>query len=180
MSEGENWRAVVGFEGFYEVSDQGRVRSLARKITIRKPGQAPYNMHFQPKVLKPLVSRGYRHIVLWNQGVRSDLTIRSLVLTAFVGPRPDGMHACHNNGDSADDRLSNLRWDWPKANNADKRAHGTHQQGERSPASKLTAGDVAAIREAKGAATQSEIGARFGIAQSQVSRIQNRREWSHL
>jgi hypothetical protein len=49
--------------------------------------------------------------------------IHVLVLTTFVGPRPDGHEGCHNNGEPSDNRLVNLRWDTPCANQADKLVH---------------------------------------------------------
>lgn len=48
------------------------------------------------------------------------------MLTAFVGPRPDGMVTCHNDGNPANNNLSNLRWDTQSNNQLDAVKHGTH------------------------------------------------------
>lgn len=105
----ETWRPISDFE--YEVSDLGRVRSL-------KSGRV--------KILKPQRhTGGYRKVTLWRGGIEHQHLMQKLVLTAFVGPRPPGMQACHNDGDETNNALSNLRWDTPRANQADRIEHGT-------------------------------------------------------
>lgn len=101
-----------------------------------------------------------------------------MVLEAFVGPCPNGMECCHNDGNPANNVLANLRWDTPKANNADKRAHGTHLEGSKIPWAKLTEKDVLAIRRMAAAGlTQRSIADRYGMTQSRISRIVSRKQW---
>ncbi len=64
-------------------------------------------------------------------GVKRMIKIHHLVLEAFVGPRPDGMEACHNNGDRFDNRPSNLRWGTRSSNRIDSYNHKTKKSGER-------------------------------------------------
>ena len=125
----ETWKPVLGFEGHYEVSDQGRVRSLDRTVSHWRGGTRLR----RGRCLKPGVAGGvggYLHVVLMSDGkTRCNRTVHRLVLEAFVGLRPEGMQACHNDGDPHNNALSNLRWDTPASNNADKKAHGTWQGG---------------------------------------------------
>lgn len=65
--------------------------------------------------------RGYRLASVRGRNVLA----HRLVLEAFVGPCPEGMQACHNDGDRMNTRVGNLRWDTPKANSADRWRHGT-------------------------------------------------------
>lgn len=118
----EQWLPVVGWEGFYEVSDLGRIRSVAR-IVIRSDGR---KRTVYAKDLQPHTTRyGYRVAGLYRGNKGTNAPVHRLVLEAFVGPCPDGMEACHGNGVRDDNRLENLRWDTRKANVADMLNHGT-------------------------------------------------------
>jgi hypothetical protein len=118
----EAWRPVVGHEGAYEVSDLGRVRSLDRTITHTNGART----RLKGKLLKPYLSEDnyYRTSLSSHTAVR----VHTLVLEAFVGPRPPGMVACHNDGNGGNNHVSNLRWDTYGANNHDLVRHGTHWQ----------------------------------------------------
>ena len=107
--------------------------------------------------------------------------VAHLVLTAFVGPCPDGMETCHNNGDCADDRLVNLRWDTHAANLADKIAHGTHNRGSRHNMAKLTEPQVLEIRR-RGFAGESRslLAVEFKVSKTTVAGIINLKRWGHL
>lgn len=120
-----NWLPVTGWEGYYEVSSEGEVRSLDRYVTLSNGGKRRY----KGKRLSPGVNRhGYPTVALTRPGKRQTMKVHRMVLTAFVGPCPDGMEACHNNGDRGDARLANLRWDTPSNNQRDRRRHGTDHQ----------------------------------------------------
>jgi hypothetical protein len=162
----ERWVEIAGFEGLYFVSDLGRIRSARR---YRVSG----------RILKPSAAGdGYRKVTLCGGGARIARYVHELVLTHFVGPRPDGMEVAHNNGRRDDNRLANLRWDTRSGNHADKIIHGTACRGERHGRRKLSASDVVAIRHAKG--SLREIGDRFGVGPMQVHRILAGQNWSSL
>lgn len=63
---------------------------------------------------------------------RKLIPVHQLVALAFIGPRPDGMDVCHNNGDGQDNRPGNLRYDTRTSNNRDTVAHGTHWQAQKT------------------------------------------------
>ena len=121
----ETWLPIAGYEGLYEVSDQGRVRSLGRYYSPGWPGSKP--RWLAGRIMRQAPSQGrYRTIALSRDSHSRTFPVHHLVLTAFVGPRPSSeMHACHNNGIGTDNRLTNLRWDSPSANVADQVRHGT-------------------------------------------------------
>lgn len=115
----ERWLPVVGWEGLYEVSDHGRVRSLDREF-INARGQLRTH---KGRVLTAKVapSTGYRVCTLVDATQRRKLyaLIHRLVLEAFVGPCPAGLECCHNDGDRGNATLRNLRWDTRAANTLD-------------------------------------------------------------
>lgn len=120
----EMWRAVPGYEKTYEVSDRGRVRSLPR---IMQTARGPWS--YPGRVMRQNTDpSGRKRVGLRFLGHERNYKVHTLVLLAFVGPRPEGMEGCHNNGDPSDNRLTNLRWDTHRGNEADKLRHGTHHQ----------------------------------------------------
>ncbi len=126
----ERWLPVVGYEGYYEVSDLGRVRSLPRSMVDRN-GRV---RRLRGKLLSPRLGGldGRRIVGLSAGNGPRSRHVYPLVLEAFVGPRPPGMEACHNDGDSTNDRLSNLRWDTSSSNSLDAVEHGTHNNSRKT------------------------------------------------
>lgn len=183
MTEEEEWRPVVGWEGLYEVSSLGRVRSLDRIIVVeathrskeftrRKRGQLLSSDH--------LVS-GYPTVCLKARADdrRRDVFIHTLVCEAFHGPRPDGQEVAHNDGIRQNPRASNLRWDTRQGNLDDMVAHGTRLFGEMQPVAKLTGKEVDAIRRSPDI-SQNVLAKQFGVSQQTISLIQTRKGWRHL
>ena len=106
--------------------------------------------------------------------------VHVLVAAAFIGPKPKGMEVAHNNGNAGENRLENIRYATPLENTADKKIHGTHLFGEMAPNAKLSETQVVEICGLPQELGIIEIGRRFGISIAQVSRIRNRKQWSHL
>lgn len=118
----EIWKPVLGFEGLYEVSDQGRIKTVGRTM-IRSNGR-PTTIRESLRSLSPN-HKGYPKVTLWKDGKLVTRVVHRLVLESFVGPRPDGMECRHLNGNRQDARLSNLAWGTPMENAADKFDHRT-------------------------------------------------------
>lgn len=119
----EEWREIPGFEGRYAVSDQGRVKSLARVVVERGPRGA---VRQRPaRVLAPaLNSSGYPQVVLYDADRKPrSKRVHCLVLEPFVGPRVGDMEGCHNDGVKTNNTLPNLRWDTKSANTVDRYRH---------------------------------------------------------
>lgn len=115
----ERWAPIPGHEG-YEASDLGRVRSLDRTI-VHKNGNVQRRRGIVLRLWQD--ANGYW---ICRCGDGRPYGVHVLVLSAFIGARPNGMFGLHNNGDSSDSRLSNLRWGTPTENSADTRRHGTN------------------------------------------------------
>lgn len=126
----EEWRPVVGYEDSYEVSDHGRVRSLDRTLDLFIYGKWT-KRRYKGRILRPFKGDAYGHQVV-SFGARDRHYIHTIVLTTFVGARPDGAEACHNDGDPHNNRSTNLRWDTASNNQLDRLAHGTHHYARRT------------------------------------------------
>ncbi len=175
----EIWLPISGFEGFYEVSNLGRVRALPRESYFTRYGVAIVRRH-KGRILKPGVVSGYLQVAIYKNPVRTQRKVHQIVLDAFVGPCPDGQEGRHKNGKRDDCRLENLAWGTKLENAADKRQHGTMSEGERHPSAKVTAKDVVDIRNAKGRLTQERLATEYGVGQSTIRSIQARRTWKHV
>lgn len=125
----ETWRPVVGYEGYYEVSDMGRVRSVER-LAIRKNGR-PHRVRSAVRKPKAL-PKGHLAVTLVRDTQLRSHTVHKLVLEAFVGTRPEGSMCRHLNGDPADNRLENLTWGTASENQSDAVNHGVHYLAART------------------------------------------------
>lgn len=173
----EIWRDVVGAMGWYEVSDYGSVRSW------RKPGQyGKGRRRVTPLILSPGTdSDGRLAVVIAYPDKRRSRMIHQLVMESFVGPRPDGLEACHNDGNNTNNKLSNLRYDTPTSNQADRVLHGTSNRGERMARSKLNRAQVdEIIARCAAGEKQNAVAKIYGVDPSHVSRIVNQGVWSYV
>lgn len=117
------WVDVSRYEGSYQVSDAGAIRSLDR--------QASDGRRVRGRTLTPTPnnSNGYAYVTLYGaDGSRRNVAVAGLVLSAFSGSRPEGQEVRHLNGDKLDNNVDNLVWGTHTENEADKRRHGTHHE----------------------------------------------------
>ena len=118
--------------------------------------------------------------IIWHDG-RTHIVSR-LVCEEWRGPPPTPRHeAAHScgKGHLVCVTKGHLSWKTPVENQADKIIHGTHNRGERSGCAKLTASDVQEIRSLSGL-SKADIARQFGVSQSRVSLIINRKAWGWL
>lgn len=128
----EVWKDVVGFKGKYKVSNQGRVKTVARTYWRPHENGSMVLCRIQEKILTGTNKSGYIKVCLVGVG---QVRVHRLVLEAFVGPCPEGMECLHWDGDRANNRRHNLRWGTRSENIADAKRHGTfssppHYKGE--------------------------------------------------
>jgi hypothetical protein len=163
----EHWRPPHGLPG-YEVSSLGRIRSSHRKGGWR--------------ILRLSRSRYPSLSMLDANGSEVTRYIHRLVLETFVGPCPPGKQACHVDGCTSNNRVSNLRWGTPVENAADRKRHGNTVRGSRVIHSKMTATDVRWMLWARAYTGISgmALGRAFGISQAAAYKIITRRVWRDL
>lgn len=117
---------MTGFEGAYEVSDRGRVRSLTREVQYTPKNRRSYVRTHKGKMLapKPMGKCPYIYITI-GPHPRTPKSVAHIVLEAFVGPRPEGQVSRHLNDIHTDNRLVNLAWGTYAENVADAKRNGT-------------------------------------------------------
>jgi hypothetical protein len=166
----ERWAAIARTGGLYQISSQGRVRrtKALRRGTLEAWGL----VHCKPN------NHGYLMFNTTIAGKSFNVAVHLLVLTAFVGPRPQGLQGAHLNGRRADARLENLAWVTPVENNSHKILHGTTNQGERCHLAKVTDADVMNIRAT--GSRNTEIAVQYGITAGHVGDIRKGLVWKHL
>ena len=160
----ERWLPVAGWEGRYEISDCGRVKSLRRlrdgtlRIRILKEHPHPHGGHLQ--------------VTLVDHGRRATPYVHQLVMTAFVRPCPKGQEVRHWDGDPGNNRLPNLLYGTRAENAQDMVEHGRSLAGVRNPGSALTCEDVVAMRVAWQQGTRViDLAARYGVSKATASRV---------
>jgi hypothetical protein len=143
---GEEWRMIEGYDGLYEVSNCGRVRSWStRGSHVRKRAAEPHLLSIEVNwrgACGVTLQRGREH---HKRGV----LVHQIVMTAFVGHRPAGMVSRHRDGNPGNNHLLNLEYGTQFENMADASGHGTIAHGRRLPQSKLTEEAVLDIRRRK-------------------------------
>ena len=168
--EKEIWKDVPGYEGLYQVSSFGRVRSLDRMVW---GGKAYYFKEGQIQKLQNN-GNGYMYKQLKHEGTGKNFYIHRLVMMTFVGDRPKNMVICHIDGDKTNNRLDNLRYDTYSENNIDQFRHSDKR-------GKLSNSDVLKVREMCREGYQTkEISEFFNVGKWVVQNIKNGTNYSWL
>lgn len=172
----EIWKPVLGWEGRYEVSNRGNVRSLmyakGSKVLPRE----------EPKLMTKHYQRGYPRVYLSKLNITMAYFVHRLVLEAFVGPAPKGKtDGAHLDGDPSNCNLTNLIWATRSENCKHKELHGTAQKGEKNPLARFTDEDILTMRQLRRQGWKlKEIGAKYNLAEGRVSVIVRGLAWPHL
>lgn len=179
--ESEEWRPVVGYEGFYQVSSLGRVRRC-------KWGRNT----FIGRILRPGSSNGYPHVNLCNGSGsnKKHVAVHLLVAAAFIGPCPPEMEVNHRDNNPGNPRATNLEYLTHQQNMAYAARQGRmtgprgpqpHRAGDNSHTAKMTSSDVIAIRRAILAGVPGTVlSEHYGVTTMTISHIKSGRSWKHL
>lgn len=169
----EIWKDIPGYEGKYQVSNMDNVKSLSR--TFHSANQnGEFDFQIKKRILRPGKHDRAGHLTVVLNAPRKSRSVHQLVMLAFVGPPPPGKVVCHNNGNPADNRLENLRYDTQTENVLDVLHSGRAWR-------KLTKDDVQAIRfGAWCGISVTELGYMFGVAHQTISKVLTGRTFSWL
>lgn len=178
-SDTEQWKDITGYEGFYQISNWGRVKSLPRWV------RGVYNSKQYRKggVLQPILDRdGYHFVNLSKNGNMQSIRVHRLVLMTFIGHCPEGMECRHfPDRDVTNNHLENLSWGTKEQNTKDRTTHGTERFGERHHNCKLT---VAKVRRIRKLYTQGwsykQLASKFRVDWTNIRCVVRRRTWKHV
>jgi len=162
----EEWRDIPGFEGTYQVSNLGRVQSLGRTVP-HQGGRRP----IRARILHPFVKpTGHLRVDLGRGdkgGARVAVHVHTLVLLAFVGPRPRGLEIRHLNGVPSDNRLVNLEYATKSRNSLDIKWHGGRANRHLAPRDVLSI-----LRRRSGQKdTRAALAQEYGVGTNSISNI---------
>lgn len=171
----EEWRPVVSYEGWYEVSNRGRIKRVGKTRGAtpgRILGRYPCGWGYHVTRLSRNNDRGRL------------LPIHTLVAEAFIEPRPLGREVNHKDGNKTNNTPSNLEWATRSENNRHAIRTGLKKplirRGEQHGMAKLSGDDVQTIRKLRGRLTQKQLASRFHVSKNMVWLIQHRRNWTHI
>lgn len=172
------YRPIIGFEN-YRVGSDGSVWSRLQRSSKKGTWQATDNWTSRSPVRN---KKGYASVRLRRDGRYFASFVSHLVLTAFVGPRPDGQEARHGVAGNRDDSVSNLCWGTRKENTRDQYEHGTRARGERSGKGVLTEALVISIlaEYSQGGVSYRSLAKKYRIDHTTLRRVVLRKLWGHV
>lgn len=163
----EIWKDIPNYEGMYQVSNLGRVKSLNYKRTGKE------------RVLKEkLNKKGYFNVNLYKDGKQKNHKIHRLVMLAFIGD--SDLHVNHKNGIKTDNQLENLEYCTHYENMKHAYDMELLVKGEQNGQAKITRADAERIKYGHQDMTQRAIAEIYGIHHSHVHRIRSGKKWAHI
>jgi hypothetical protein len=172
----EIWKDIPGFEGWYQASDLGNIRSVERMVKTKGGALR----HSASKVLAPGGPR-YALVILSIDGKRKTRGVHRLVCTAFHGAPPPNAHAAHNDGDISNNKAKNLRWATAKENCLDRVLHKTWVHGARVNTAKMAESDIQQVKiRAANGESRISIAKDMGVHRSSIDQLLRGDTWQHL
>lgn len=180
MESKEIWKDIPGYEGWYQGSSLGRIRSLNRWVNGKNGTKAKRT----GKILKPVILDGrYYAVSICNNGKKKVIKIHRLVAETFISNPNNKPQINHIDCDIRNNNVKNLEWCTALENNRHMVINDRANPpiGERNGISKLTRNDVIQIRKriANGE-IQRHLAFEYGVSPAQINRIKSGERWNHV
>lgn len=187
-SEQEIWKDIPGYEGLYQASSLGKIKSILRKEKSLHPKTKKIFIRTRnEKFLRfSLDKDGYLKVRPCKNGKPKMFSVHKLILLTFKPNLNNLPQINHINGIKTDNHINNLEWCDHSHNMKHSYANNLHKiankQGENSPVSILTEKQVLEIRRlwSFGEYNQKQLSEKFNTEQSNISRIVNNIYWKHI
>jgi hypothetical protein len=165
------WRPVVGWEGWYEVSSEGEVRRVRQARGVHSAGNT---------LRRHANAAGYLYVRLTRDSRSNGYLVHRLVAEAFLGPCPERHEVNHLDLDRANATVSNLEYVTRSQNIRHARLNGTPStpRGSEKSQAKLTEGDVVVILLSTD--SHRSLAKRFRVHHSVIGNIKRRKKWRHV
>lgn len=180
---GVEWRPVEGYEGYYEVSNCGKVRSIPRRVRVNNQNGI-FTKSYPSKILKSYITtRGYELVKLCKKGVVKSYSVHRLVAKAFCSNTHEKPEVNHKDGDKLNNHASNLEWNTPSENQKHAFTEGLQkpQKGSKNGMSRLDEIDILFLHHwrSKGYYAK-ELAKLFGLSKNHAQDILGFRRWSYI
>lgn len=159
----EVWKDIPGFEGQYQASSFGHIRSVDHPVRVVSHGVESTRI-VKGRILRP-AKQDTGHLTVVLGRANGSIQVHTAVALTFIGPRPDGMDVCHNDGDPTNNRSDNLRYDTRTDNILDVYRVGGKWR-------KLSLKDIREIKNLMDCgAVGAEVARQYGVSPATVSKI---------
>jgi len=164
----EVWKDIPGYEGIYQASNTGKIKSLPRMCG---------KFHKEPgRILIASEQNGYPRVALCKDGKGKNFKVHKLVALTFLGPRPEGQEVMHLDGNKKNPELPNLRYGSRKCNAAFKIDHGTYGKNR-----KLNMYQIGRIREYLSVGiTGAELARHFKVSGKTIYSIRDGESYNNI
>ena len=161
----EIWKEIEGYNGFYQVSNYGRIKSLRNNIFLKQIR----------------TSKGYYGISLCNNGKQINIHTHRLVAQYFCLNNQNKNCVNHMDGNKQNNNASNLEWVTYKENNSHADENLLRDiKGQKHPNSKLNNEMVFFIRSNQKIISRKELSKQFNVSVTLISLVQKRKIWNHI
>lgn len=176
----EIWKDIAGYEGLYQVSNLGRVKSFERRWRTGKNNNIK-RKHKEMIISKSKQIKSYHVVTLYKNNIQTQKGVHRLVAKAFI-PNPENKpQVNHKDGNKLNNHINNLEWVTIKENMRHAAINGLKAKGEKNGNSKLTRKDVIEIKKMlKKGILQREIAEIYNVDRTAISLIKRNRNWKHV
>ena len=171
----EIWKDIESYEGIYQVSNYGKIKSLKRNVLMK----GKFNYFKEEKILNPSTHKnGYLAIGLTKENKTKTFKVHRIVALHFIDNFLNKPEINHIDSDKSNNNVLNLEWCTSKENKEHAVKNKLNAFGEKSSGSKLTEKEVLEIRESN--LSPTELSEKYKVNKGSISSIKNRKTWNHI